>query len=280
MTDTTERTDMDNNWKLTVWGVRGSFPVPRADCLEYGGNTACFSLERGDIQVVLDAGSGLAALGERMAREGRRRIDILLSHCHLDHIMGLFPFAPRYNHRMEIHLYGMPGIGRELAGLIGPPLWPVGLAGGQGQIHIHEVWEGSPFLLADGAAPGLTVTALEGNHPGGCLYYRLEGGGRSLVYALDCELSEDMTRRLTDFARGTDLLIWDASFAPEDLKPGWGHSTWEEGLDLGRAAGSKRVLMTHYSGQYADSFLQGQERLARRADGGCIFGREGMVIEL
>lgn len=271
---------MSDRWEITVWGVRGSFPAPGADFLEYGGNTSCFSLEREDTLVVLDAGSGLAALGQYIAREKRRRVDILLSHLHLDHVMGLFPFAPRYDRTAEIHLYGAPGFARELTRLIGSPLWPVGLADGRARVLFHEVWDGEPFPLAGGAAPGLTVTALEGNHPGGCCYYRLKDREHSLVYALDCELSGDMAPRLTAFARGTDLLIWDASYLPGQAREGWGHSTWEEGLALGRAAGTGRVLMTHYALEYSDELLRKQETLARQADSRCIFGREGMVIEL
>ena len=271
---------MGDTWTLKVWGVRGSFPAPGAEFLNYGGNTCCLSLEWGDTLAVLDGGSGLAALGQYIAREKRRRVDIFLSHLHLDHVMGLFPFAPRYDRTAEIHLYGAPGFANELTRLIGSSLWPVDLADGRAHILFHEVWDGKPFSLAGGAAPGLTVTALEGNHPGGCCYYRLEDGGHSLVYALDCELSGDMAPRLTAFARGADLLVWDASFVPEDFKPGWGHSTWREGLALGRAAGVRQVLMTHYSREYTDEFLQGQEALARETDSGCLFAREGMVIRL
>jgi len=92
--------------------------------------------------------------GERIAREKRRRVDILLSHLHLDHVMGLFPFAPRYDRAAEIHLYGAPGFAGELARLIGSSLWPVDLADDRAHILFHEVWDGKPFLLAEGAAPG------------------------------------------------------------------------------------------------------------------------------
>ena len=268
---------MGGAWSLTVWGVRGSFPAPQADFLGYGGNTCCLSLDCGDALVVLDAGSGLAALGERIAREKRRRVDILLSHLHLDHVMGLFPFAPRYDRSAEIHLYGAPDFAGELARLIGSSLWPVDLAGGRARILFHEVQGGRPFQLAGGAAPGLAVTALEGSHPGGCFYYRLEDGVRSLAYALDCELSGDMEPRLADFARGADLLVWDASFTARDKKPGWGHAAWEEGQAFGASAGVRRVLMTHYSWEYTDQFIHSQELLA---GGSCIVAKEGMVIAL
>lgn len=268
------------NWCVKLWGIRGSFSAVGPGFQTYGGNTSCISVDCGDALVVLDAGSGLASLGKFLLRQERRRVDIFIGHLHLDHVMGLFSFVPRFNRNFELHLYGMPGFSGELTRLIGPPLWPIDLTEGPGQVRIHEVWDSKPFLLADGAAPGLTATALDGNHPGGCYYYRLERKGRSLVYALDCELVGDMEHRLTAFASGTDLLIWDASFTPEDVQPGWGHSTWEQGLAVGRADGAKLVLMTHYSANYTDDFLREQERLANQVNRIAQFAREGMVIQL
>ena len=123
------------------------------------------------------------------------------------------------------------------------------------------------------------LSTLRGNHPGNSLLYRLEGDGKTLVYALDCEMDNDMFPALTTFAQNADLLIWDASFTDGDLIKGWGHSTWQEGLDLGRMAGVKRVLMTHYSKTYSDQFLSEQEKQAG-ADGRCLFAKEGMVLQL
>ncbi len=271
---------MDDTWKLTVWGVRGSAPAPEPDYAGYGGNTSCFSIERGDTVVVLDAGSGLAALGDELARREVRRVDILLSHLHLDHVMGLFIFPLLHDETAQIHLYGRPGLGWALDSLAGPPFWPVGLAQCRAAVQVHEVRAGASFTLEAGGAPGLTVAAMEGNHPGGCCYYRLDWGGRSMVYALDCELEGDMDVRLARFARGVDVLIWDAGFFPERLVRGWGHSTWEEGLAVGRAAQAGQVLMTHYGRKQSDQSVQEQERLAQRADSRIQFAREGMVIRL
>lgn len=266
---------MEHPWRVEIWGVRGSAPAPSAQFLEYGGNTPCISVDVGHTMVALDAGSGLTALGNRMVREGRRRADILIGHLHMDHVMGLFSFPLLYDPAADVRLYGPPGFGEALRRLAAPPWWPVGLAECRAQVEFCEVQPGQPLDIA-----GLSVSTLAGNHPGGCLYYRLQGAGRSLTYALDCELSGDMAPRLAAFAQGADLLIWDASFAPGALKPGWGHSTWEQGVALGRAAGAKRVLMTHYSPDYTDEFLRGQEELARKEDPRCQFAREGMEILL
>ena len=268
---------MGESWRMTVWGVRGSNPTPEADFLGYGGNTSCFSVDCGGTLAVFDAGSGLTGLGEYMARPGGpRRADIFLSHLHLDHVQGLVSFRPFFFPSKEVHLYGRPGLRESLERLLSPPWWPVGLANFSAEVQVHEMCPGGAVSLPGGER----AEAMEGRHPDGCFYYRLEGGGKRVVYALDCEPDGEMARQLADFARGADLLVWDANFVEQDLKPGWGHSTWRQGLDIARGAGIKRVLMAHYAGSYDDRFLRGQEALAREASGSVYFAREGLVMEL
>ena len=261
---------------VTVLGARGSFPVTGKDYLEYGGNTSCFLADLGGETVILDAGSGLASLGEAVPLPGgRRRVHVLLSHLHLDHIMGLFTFPLLHDPAAEICLYGDRGLRSRLGAVLGPPYWPLGLEDFRARVEVRELAPGARLPLGD----GVTVSTLRGNHPGDSLLYRLEGGGKTLVYALDCEMEPGMRAALARFAQNADLLIWDAAFAPGGLKKGWGHSTWQEGLALGDLAGVKRVMMTHYSQTYSDRFLSGQEKLAA-ADSRCLFAKEGMVVSL
>lgn len=262
--------------KLSVLGVRGSMPVADGRFLEYGGNTSCICLECGEDLVCFDAGSGLAGLAGRLA--GVRRLDILVSHVHLDHIIGLVDLGALRG--PEVRLYGGAQEGscfrEQLETVIGPPYWPVGLKDFSRLVQVCEIAREEDFLLEN----GLRVSTLEGNHPGGSTLYRVELGEKRVTYALDCEMSESLFPRLRDFASGSSLLIWDASFTQADKCSGWGHSTWQEGLALGRAAGAERVLMTHYSRGYSDDFLREQEKLALRECDRCIFAREGMVISL
>lgn len=266
---------MDQEWYITVWGVRGSAPRPAQDCMEYGGNTVCTALEHQGHIVVLDAGTGLTALGRSLAaRNGITRLDILLSHFHMDHLLGLYSFAPLFNPDMELHFYGGEGLEQHLDALIGPPFWPLKLRDLPARLSFHEIRPGTGFAL-----DRLSVSTMPGNHPGGSLLYRLEGEGRSLTCALDCETDERTFSALARFAQGSSLLIWDASFTRSDLRPGWGHSSWEQGLELGHAAQAGQVLMTHYSWDYTDEFLRCQERQAG-SDTICRFARERMRITL
>lgn len=266
---------MMQEWRITVWGVRGSAPRPSPVCMEYGGNTVCTALEHEGGMVILDAGTGLAPLGLALAEQRElRRLDLLLSHLHLDHVLGLLSFRPLFDRDMEIHFYGGRGFEQELSTLTGPPFWPVGIQDMPARLRFHEIQPGDRFDLE-----GLSVSTLAGNHPGGSILYRLDGGGRRVTYALDCEADGGTASALAGFARGSGLLIWDASFTRPDLRPGWGHSTWEQGLELGRAAGVRQVLMTHYSWEYTDEFIHSQQLLAGQ-DGICRFAKEGMVMTL
>lgn len=268
---------MGEAWRVTAWGVRGTAPTPLANFLEYGGNTSCFSAAREGTLAVFDCGSGLAGLGARMMEPGGPdRADLFLSHLHFDHVQGLLAFRPLFCPEKELHFYGRPGFAGHLNRLLSPPLWPVGLADFPAAVKFHEIRPGMSVPLPGGG----TVTAEKGRHPNGCLAYRLDSGGKSLVYALDCEPDGATTRRLAAFAREASLLIWDASFNEAGLRPGWGHSTWRQGLAIAQAAQVKRVLMAHYCVDYDDVFLRGEEALSRAASPAVSFAKEGMVIEL
>lgn len=272
---------MEQKWTVTVWGTRGSLPVASADFLEFGGNTSCVCVSCGGELVIFDAGSGIAGLSALLARRGGpKRLHLLISHLHLDHIIGLTGFQTLYDPSAELHLYGESRDGESILDRLGrvlnPPYWPVGPGQFRARIFVHDVEPGQRISLAE----GLYVDALRGNHPDLSLIYRLEGMGRRVVYTLDCEMGDGMEGRLAEFSKNCDLLIWDATFIPGELKPGWGHSTWEQGAALGKRAGAKTVLMTHFSHRYNDTALRKQERLALAADPAVRFARERMELEL
>lgn len=279
---------MEHKWKITVWGVRGSLPAAGIDYMEYGGNTSCILADCGDRIVIFDGGSGLIPLGSALRSMGQKRIDILVSHLHMDHCLGLFGFPLFHDPQARIHLYGAPQEGKSfrtnLEGLLRPPYWPLGLKDFAAQVEVHELTPGESFRLAGDQrlSEALTIRTLPGNHPNQSLLYRLERGDKSVIYALDCELDDHFRRSLTDFARNGSLLIWDANFTENDYlrHKGWGHSTWEQGIALRQSAGAGTVLMTHYSTGYTDSFLREQERLCARADPSSRFAKEGMEIIL
>lgn len=266
---------------VSIFGVRGAFPVLDDAFCEFGGNTACVAVDCGEDLIVLDAGSGIVRLGAALAANRRfQRIHILLGHLHLDHIQGLMGFEPLFKADADIHIYG-EGRGSEtfrkrLDGVFGPPYWPIGLGNVASHPKVHEIGPGMSFTLSGRIA----VRTLRGCHPNGALVYRIGDEASSIVYTLDCELTQGLVSPLVEFARGCRLLIWDANFADQEPRPGWGHSTWIQGIELSKAAGARQVLMTHYDRNHTDDYLREQERNARRTDENCLFAREGMVLDL
>lgn len=270
---------MEQSWKIHVWGVRGSMPAPSQAFMEYGGHTSCISVECGDTLVVFDAGSGLLDLGHRLP-QGTRRIDLFCTHLHIDHIMGMFAFAQLHNPAMELHIYGEPRGGasfrQQLSTLVGPPYWPLGLSDFLADTTIHEIGPDQRILLPG----GITVRSMRGSHPNMAMYFRLESAAHSIVYALDCELTDAVQTGLVHFAQNADVLVWDANFTEEDLLrcPGWGHSSWQLGSMVRRKAHVRMALMTHYSTNYPDGQLREMERQASLADPAVLFAKENMEV--
>lgn len=276
---------MENMWKVSVRGVRGAMPRMDRDYMNYGGNTSCISVDCKEEVVVFDAGSGLLSLSEFLQNQKLKRVHILLTHLHLDHIMGLPAFSLLYDPEAEVHLYGQKpensAFQTQIGAVFHPPYWPLSLKDCKASLHIHELCAGESFSIGS----RLHVRTLLGRHPDPCLYYRLASFGetdKSIVYALDCELTKEMENQLSDFSRDCRLLIWDSNFAPEDIGQhrGWGHSTWEEGVRVGRTANVKQLLATHYDLHYKDNFLKKQEYRAKQSCNFIEFAREGMEITL
>ena len=275
---------MEGQWKIEFWGTRGSMAVSGKDFLKYGGDTSCVLLDWGYGLLVFDGGSGVAKLGKALALAGeKRRVDILLSHMHMDHIVGLLGFNLFYDKEARIHLYGIPGDGgsfkKSLETVVGSPYWPVGFKDFPADIQFHQIQAGQSFSIKEGSG-AIKVSTLEGKHPGGSVLYRVDGHGRSVVYGLDCQLDEEMFGKMAEFSKNTQVLIWDANFTAEDLRrhQDWGHSSWRQGIALRKAANGEKAVMTHFSWEYTDDFLTEQERLAVMEDEASLFARERMEL--
>lgn len=304
-------------FSVKFWGVRGSHPVPGPQTVRFGGNTPCVQVQAGGHSIILDAGTGIIALGAELARQARSsgkgvEATLLFSHVHHDHIHGFPFFAPAYQASTRLHIFGPDLFELELGGVLArsmnPPFFPVSLRELSASKSIHSLQEtqvvllghpeGSPLLRP--ALPASMTAGEPGDlvririlrssaHPGGVLIYRIEWRGRSVVYATDTEGYANIDRRLAEFARGADLLIHDAQYTDEHylgLQPGfpatqgWGHSTVAMACDLARAAGVGRLALFHFEPRYDDAAVARLEASARSRFEAAFAAREGLSFDL
>ncbi|MBX3217844.1 MAG: MBL fold metallo-hydrolase [Labilithrix sp.] len=271
--------------KIRFWGVRGSIASPGHDTAAVGGNTSCVELACGDTRIVLDAGTGLRALGNHLVASGATReplaLTLLLSHYHWDHIQGLPFFVPVYMKDTSLTIVGgQNGVGsvREtLERQMCAPVFPVRLDEVGARITTREVRLGEVFDV--GAA---TVRVARGNHPGGVVAYRVEHEGKSVVYATDTEHYACVDPALRALAEGADVLLYDAQYTPDEYKGkvGWGHSTYVAGAELARAAGVGTLVLFHHDPVRSDEGVAGIEAEARALFRSSVAAREGMELDL
>lgn len=270
---------------VRFWGVRGSLPAPGPSTLIYGGNTACIEIECGQRRLILDAGSGLRQLGRRLLDRGEPLdIDLLLTHCHLDHVIGLPFFAPAFipgaNVRLWAgHLSPPEHLEEVVAQLMVAPLLPITPEIFKAEVSYHDLPSGAAIDLGH----GIEVATASLNHPGGATGYRVSYGGGTLCYITDHEHQPGGPEpALITLARGADLLVYDATFTDEEYRSrvGWGHSTWMEGIRLADAAAVGRLALFHHLPERDDEALASIERQADAVRPGTFAAREGTEFRL
>ena len=269
---------MRQDASVTILGARGSVPVSGGEFLRYGGATTCVLVRLAGQAVVLDAGTGLLELPSRL-KDGERRIPLLLSHPHADHLLGL-PLCPlllQPEFRLEVYAARRGGRGAEeqVRTLMSPPLWPIGPE----KLPSPPVFHDLPHRLELG---GVTVESMEGVHPDGVSLLRLTGGGRRVVFATDCTLTAALLPRLTDFARDCDLLLCDGQYSDAEWsgRAGFGHSTWTAAARLGSACGAGEVRVIHHDPGHTDDELDAAAGELRRIHPNCGFARAGEEVLL
>jgi phosphoribosyl 1,2-cyclic phosphodiesterase len=263
--------------------VRGSVPAPGAKTRRYGGNTPCVEVRAGGRRIILDAGSGLRTLGERLRDAGGPvEADFLFSHYHYDHLQGLPFFAPLAEPGNRFVFHGPRREGRSvqdvLEGQMVPPYFPVTLDElARSAIEFRSIEPGAEFAIGP-----VQLTTAELDHPGGNLGYRLEYRGRTLVYATDVEHTERPAESLVDLARGADVLLHDAMYVDSEYEQrrGWGHSTWGGALATALAAKVKTLVLFHHDPERDDRALEAVLKKVQKRFPSTIAAREGVTIRI
>ncbi|MBI4517218.1 MAG: MBL fold metallo-hydrolase [Deltaproteobacteria bacterium] len=260
--------------RVRFWGVRGSYPAPGPATAATGGNSSCVEVTAAGHTIVLDAGTGIIGLGrELLHRRGNRVVRIFLSHLHLDHIEGLRFFPPAHDSGWRCHVYG-PGrtgaaLRRLLARTMSRHFFPVSFSEFPARVSVRAL-RARQRLRLPGAAPVAVWARASGAHPKvGVILYRIECGGRSLVYATDVEAPKGGYGDVVAFARGADVLIHDAQYTDREYhqahlkRAGWGHSTVRMAAEAARAAGVGQLILYHHDPEHDDAEIRRLERLAR-----------------
>lgn len=270
--------------RVTLWGTRGSLPVPGPGTLRHGANTIAIELRRGDAVLFVDAGSGIAAAGRALKAEGLREVAILLSHCHFDHLMGLPFFAPLYNPAAAVsvwsgHLHGRMTTREIVEGFMRQPYFPVGPDMFAARVDWRDFRPGEVLE----PLAGVRVCTVPLTHPGGAVGYRVEWGGRSVAVATDVEHQPGtLDEGVLELMRGADLALYDAAYADAEMAAfrGWGHSSWQHGVRLAQAAGVARLGLIHHAEWREDDAIDAIEASARAEFPGAFCGADGQVITL
>jgi phosphoribosyl 1,2-cyclic phosphodiesterase len=278
---------------VEIWGCRGSLPTPGPETVHYGGNTSCVevSFENGTV-LVLDAGSGIRRLGLELAGRGIRRLHVLLTHLHLDHLEGLRFFAPLFDERVTLEIWGPPSplfsLQERIARSFSPPLFPVDLRRVPATVCFHDVPR-RPWRI-----DGVSLSAALVAHPGPTLGFRIQTASASLAYLPDHEpaLAGPIAARSRDWisgcsiAEGVDLLLHDAQYSEDEYgeRVGWGHSSIADAVAFSRAAGARRLVLFHHDPSHPDDALERlrsqAQTLAAVDDEPPALAHEGMVVDL
>jgi phosphoribosyl 1,2-cyclic phosphodiesterase len=250
--------------RVTLWGTRGSIPSPDPANSHYGGNTPCVEVRADDGTVlVLDAGTGIRQLGNALTPRPKR-IDILLTHLHMDHIQGLGFFAPLFDSSVEVHIWGPPSTTHDLRACLtrylSPPLFPVLLRDLPCKLELHEV-PCTPSTVGPFRISSTLVC-----HPGPTVAYRIEHGGSSMAYFPDHEpalgvpdfpLQGEWTSGY-GIAADVDLLIHDAQYRADEYGShvGWGHSSINQMLAFATLARVKQAVAFHHDPLRTDTEVE------------------------
>ena len=249
--------------KVRFWGTRGSIATPGPETMRYGGDTSCVEVIGASGHVlVLDAGTGIRRLGSALG-PGVREVDVLLSHLHLDHIVGLGFFGPLFRPEVAVRIWAQPSslmpLLERLGRYLSPPLFPVRVRDLGAHVELRETPNG-PF-----ACGPFQVTAEPVIHPDPALGFRVSEDGVVLAYIPDHEpalggagfASHGEWTSGWAVGRDADLLIHDAQYTSREYadRVGWGHSAVSDAVAFGELAGARRLALFHHDPGHGDDAI-------------------------
>ena len=270
---------------VRFWGVRGSIACPGPSAVRYGGNTPCVELICGPHTLIFDAGTGIRQLGNALVKAANTDdFDIFLSHGHIDHVVGLPFFAPLFVKKQLVRVWGgnlqaAGGVKQTVKKLMSFPFFPLQVDALQARLEFHDFSAGDTI----NPRPDISVRTAPLNHPGGATGYRVDYGGRSVAYITDVEIGAGpLDPALISLAKGVSFLILDTTYTNEELAShvGWGHSSWQQGIELANAAGVEQLCLFHHDPDHDDDMMDKIAAKAAASRPGTIVAREGLKVDI
>jgi phosphoribosyl 1,2-cyclic phosphodiesterase len=271
--------------KVKFYGVRGSTPVCGREFQRYGGNTTCLRVTRETANriFIIDAGTGIRNLGKDLVAQHYKQelINISFTHFHMDHIQGFPFFAPAYdpNQRIGIHVMGKERKIKNVKDIFSTQMqqeyFPVQLDAMGAQFEFPNLGDEETFY-------GAHVTAVPQFHKfhGGSYGLRVEDASGTLVVCTDVEHINGIDDGIIKLAQNADLLVHDGQYTEEEYKKykGWGHSTWNQAVEVAIRANVKKLIITHHDPDHDDAFLDRMEEESKKEFPDCEFAKEGMEV--
>ncbi|NEO53765.1 MAG: MBL fold metallo-hydrolase [Okeania sp. SIO3B5] len=283
----TQSPSLKTRFVVEFWGVRGSIPTPGSSTVRYGGNTSCVEMRVGEKRLIFDGGTGLRVLGLNLMKQMPVEAHIFFSHTHWDHIQGFPFFVPAFMPVNKFHIHGAIApdgttIKECLSDQMVNPNFPIPLQVMGSDMKFYDFSTGDVIRVDD-----IEIETAPLNHPNFAIGYRVCWQGKTVVYCPDTEHYEDrFDENVLYLARKADLLIYDATYTneeyynPESPKIGWGHSTWQVGVEIAKKAGVKQIAMFQHDPSHHDNLLDEVQVALQSVFPNGLVAKEGMTIPI
>jgi phosphoribosyl 1,2-cyclic phosphodiesterase len=222
-----------------------------ADSGGYGGNTLCVEVSVGDQSLIIDAGSGLRRLGEVLMSgpcgKGKGEVDLLFTHFHWDHLIGLPFFVPIFVPGNKIRIHAVqPELEACIRAKFTKPFFPVPFDELRSTVTFHRL---EPRKAAQ--ISGMKVTPYQLDHPDPCWGFRIEHQGKVYAHCVDTEGTRTTREQLgadLPLYQNADLVLFDAQYTLMEAaeKMNWGHSAGPIGIDIAIREHVKRIVFVHH----------------------------------